>query len=109
MPLDQENRKSMSHRQVPRALLRRTPAGRSFTTRSPLLSNPVVRLYGGAELARKTVPNCRPLGKLHMGTAYVVSRGMNNWAEGLREKPDKYGNQTIAGYLKSRIFVDESK
>jgi hypothetical protein len=44
-----------------------------------------------------------------MGAAYVVSRGMNNWADGLREKPDKYGNRTITGYLKSRILVDESK
>jgi hypothetical protein len=44
-----------------------------------------------------------------MVAAYVVSRWMNNWADGLREKPDKYGNQTIKGYLKSRILVDDLK
>src|SRR6185503_13919772 len=37
------------HCEAPRALLRPTPAGRSLNNVSPLLSRPVVMLYGSAD------------------------------------------------------------
>src|SRR5258708_8700525 len=39
-----------SHLAAPRALLRPTPNGRSLMTLSPLLSKPVVMLYGSADV-----------------------------------------------------------
>ena len=41
----------------PRPVLRVTPAGRSFATVSPLLSNPVVMLNGAALIAESTNPS----------------------------------------------------
>src|SRR6185295_3185301 len=57
----QLRREPISQRVAPRALLRPVPAGRSLMTLSPLLSKPVVMLYGSAEFALMMLETEKPL------------------------------------------------
>src|SRR6185369_1470677 len=59
----QLRREPISQRDAPRALLRPKPIGRSLITVSPLLSKPVVMLYGSADVAWKTLEIVKPIGK----------------------------------------------
>src|SRR6478735_12735802 len=60
-PIDLLMRRLVVHCDAPRALLRVTPAERSLNTVSPLLSRPVMMLYGSAEAPCMFKPSRTPL------------------------------------------------
>src|SRR5437764_9139236 len=80
-PKPQLKRVLASHCAAPRPLLRRPPAGRSLLTLSLLLSNPVVMLKGGAELARNIAPSLKP------AIRFVFNNTNNRWRTSSDEGP----------------------
>lgn len=78
----QLNRDPISQRPAPRALFRPTPSGRSLITVSPLLSKPVVMLYGSADVALRIAEIANPLINLLLKNAF--SRCLKSLDEGPR-------------------------